>query len=107
MAAQPLPLFDDVPRKLTIDDKFSEWCAMNPHVVRLCLQYAREAKAAGRTRYGIAAIFERVRWHVNVQIKSKDEFRVNNDFRAPMARLIVAMDPTLREMFAFRKRKAS
>lgn len=105
MAAASLPMFDDVPRKLTIDDRFGEWVAKNPHVVRLYLRFAREARSK-RAHYSVKAITERVRWEVNIHLTTEDEFRINDHFSAPMARLLINIDPSLRGLFALRKRTA-
>ena len=104
---EALLLFPEPERKsrLTIDDRFAEWCAINPSIVRLYLKFAREAKASGRQRYGVKAIQERVRWECDVNLKKNSPFKVNNDYAAPMSRLLVSLDPSLSGMFAFRKRK--
>jgi hypothetical protein len=99
-------LFDqpeDKPRKrrLTIEERFTEWARENPEVVEIYLKYAREARNSGRRRYGIAAITERVRWHMNIQTVG-DDFKINNNHRAPMARLLAKLDPSLAELFETR-----
>ena len=98
-------LFEDQPKKkLTIDDKFEIWIAENPTVVPLYLKFARQALDSGRTHYSVKAITERVRWETNITLRSEDDFKTNNNFSAPMARLLVRRDPRLTGFFAFRKR---
>jgi hypothetical protein len=57
----------------------------NPHIYDLVCRFARTAQEAGFRCYGIAAIFERVRWHVTVE--RREEWKMNNNYRAFYARL--------------------
>ena len=41
----------------TIDAKFAEFNRENPHVYALLVSLARQAKAAGKSRIGIKALF--------------------------------------------------
>lgn len=91
--------------KGTIDERFRAWLKENPHVLELYLKYSRELLAAGRKRYSVKAITERVRWHVNIQTTG-DQFKINDHFSAPMARILVQMEPKLESVFSFRKRTA-
>lgn len=101
-----LPLFDKK-KRLSIDERFRRWTAENPNVVALYLKFARQAKASGREQWSTKALTERVRWEVNIGIdRCGDEFRVNNNYSAPMARMLVELDPSLEGMFTFRKRSS-
>lgn len=106
MSAQPT-LFDVPPptKRLTLQDRFDDWIKDNPHILRLFLQYANEAREAGAQHYGIKAIAERVRWHVRIQSRN-DEFKINNNWSSRLARLLVERDPRLKDFFEFRKLKA-
>ena len=91
------------PRRQTIEERFAEWARENPHIIEMYLKYSREVSNSGRRRYGIKAITERVRWHVNVQTNG-DEFKINNNHSAPMARLLVKLDPSLEGLFETREK---
>lgn len=92
-------------KRLTIQERFDDWIVHNPAILELYLKFARDADASGRRRYGIGAITERVRWHVEVETRG-DQFKINNDFRAPLARLLVARDAHLKNLFEMRKRRS-
>jgi hypothetical protein len=100
-------LFENNPkkRKLSIDERFDIWTKENTVIVGLYLKFARAAKASGREYYGIAAITERIRWEVNIDSKDPNsDFKISNDYRAPMARLLVKLDPQLAGFFSMKKR---
>lgn len=82
--------------------KFLHFHALNPHILDLFLRYARQAKASGRKRYGIACVTERVRWHVSVETQG-DDFKINNNLKSCYARLMMSMDPNLIDLFQVRR----
>jgi hypothetical protein len=73
----------------------------NPAVFAKLVEYAREAKEAGKRRIGIAACFERLRWFSEVETKG-DAFKLNNNARAFYSRLLMAEVPELRGFFVTR-----
>lgn len=87
------------------DAKFYEWLKANPHIIDVFLKFARRARNSGHKRFGMQAIVERVRWETNVELQAVDEFKINNDFAAPMARYLVKLDPALDGLFEFRVRR--
>ena len=89
-------------RPLTLQEKFDAWVAVNPHIVKLFLQYAQEARDLGFKSYGVKCIAERVRWHVRATTRG-DDFKFNNNWSSRMARLIVKHDPSFEGLFEFRK----
>lgn len=93
------------PKPVTLQERFEAWVRHNPEIIELFLRYARDARAAGRIRYGIGSIAERVRWHVNVESRG-DDFKINNSYRSRLARLLVTRDTTLAGMFEFRTLKS-
>lgn len=97
--------FDDLfrpSRAEQIFDRFVEFHRQNPEVWRLFERFALQAAAAGRSRYGAAAIVERVRWHIEVETKG-DAVKINNDFRAYYARMFMVAHPGL-DLFEIRRR---
>lgn len=90
----------------TIQERFELFDRENPNIYLLFVRFSRQAKASGRKRYSINAIFERVRWHVNIETASADDFKLNNDFRSRYARLIMEREPELIDFFEIRELKA-
>lgn len=57
----------------------------NPHVWELFVRFTNHAIEAGYTNYSAYAVFERIRWHTEVETKG-DPFKVNNNHRPYYAR---------------------
>jgi hypothetical protein len=90
-----------------IQREFLKYHQANPHVYKFLVRFAREAlqelEARGKARcYGIAACVERARWHINFEVKGFPDFKLNNDYRARYARLIMKTEADLRGVFALR-----
>jgi len=67
---------------------YNEWLvyhANNPHIYRLVCRFADEAMRAGHSRFGIGAIWERVRWEV-AMTTNDENFKMPNNHRAYYAR---------------------
>jgi hypothetical protein len=47
--------------------KFQQFHADNPHIYELVKKYTFEVIATGRQRFSMLSIFERIRWHTNVE----------------------------------------
>lgn len=88
---------------MTIQHKFEEFHKDNPNVFRLFRRYSRMAKDAGSTQYSAKAIFERVRWHVNIATRSKDAFKLNNNYTSRYARMLADTDSSFTDFFVNRK----
>jgi hypothetical protein len=84
---------------------FARFHADNPEVYQLVVRFAKEAISRGRTRIGMALIFERIRWHVQVETFG-DEFKLNNNFRAYYARLFSRDYPQHAKLFSMRGAEA-
>jgi hypothetical protein len=61
--------------------------------------------AAGRSRMGIGMLWEVLRYQVMISTTG-DEFRLNNDFRSRYARLIMASERDLADVFEVRQLRA-
>ena len=68
-----------------IEEKFEVYDKENPVVYELFVKFAKEAKSSGRKTFSANAIFERIRWFVDVET-SGDSFKVNNNYRPYYAR---------------------
>lgn len=91
--------FDD-PRSL--EARFRVFHAANPHVYVQLRSLALAARRRGVRRIGIGQLFEVLRWNTMLRTRG-NEFKLNNDFRAPYARLLMASDPFLAGMFETRR----
>ena len=101
-----LTLFPHTPNSqpLTIQERFEAFHKSNPHVYNELCNLARQLKARGRERYGIKSLFEALRWHKAMQT-SDEEFKLNNNFTAFYARLLMAQEPELDGFFEVREQK--
>lgn len=94
---------DDTPR--TLAERFRKFDQDHPQVYATLLWLAREwRRRTGRTRVGIAALYERARWELAIQTGESPS--LNNDFRAPYARKIMAEHEDLRDLFETRRSQA-
>jgi hypothetical protein len=78
----------------------------NPQVYELLRRFALEARRSGRRRMGIAALFERVRWFTAIETHG-DDFKLNNNWRAFYARLLMQNEPELAGFFETRVQRAA
>ena len=96
----------DYRREMTISERFEAFHEANPHVARLLAAMALALRAQGRTRYGIKALVEALRYQDAVQTRG-DDFRTNSDFTAHYARLLMREHPELEGFFETREIRAS
>ena len=82
----------------SLQDQFERYHYENPHVYDLYKRFAIELLAAGRKRYGIAGITERIRWHTAVTT-TDSEFKISNNYRSRYARKLMQEIPELQCMF--------
>mgnify|MGYP000738737618 CR=1 FL=1 len=84
-----------------IEPAFWEFHAENPEVYDLFDQYAQMIVTAGRKRYGVKSIAERIRWHRNIEARGQT-FKINNNFPAYYARLWMKRNPQHGRVFELR-----
>ena len=82
--------------------KFKEFHRDNPDVYTELVKLAKQLKAKGRSKYGIKSLFEVVRWH-RALATTGDEFKLNNNYTAYYARLIMHREPSLKGFFSVRE----
>ncbi len=96
-------LFDPkITRKKSTFELATEFIENNPEVMGHYVRFCRALVSAGREHYGINALTERVRWHVNVDTHTEDEFKVNNNYAPHIARWLAKSYPEFAGMFRFR-----
>lgn len=98
--------FDAVDYPLTRAERFEVFHRENPAVYAVMVSLARQWVArTGRDRVGIAALFERARWEIAL-VTGDPDHKINNDYRAYYARLIMAQEPGLAGLFEVRRSAA-
>lgn len=94
--------------QLTLDfdkthrEKALAWIDENPQAMALFERFALEMAARGRS-FGIGFIAERVRWEAAVAWSG--DFKVNNNFRAYIARELIRRHPHLSDLIECRHTK--
>ena len=81
-----------------IEDKFKTYDEENPRIYELFVKFAKEAKLSGRVKFSSYAIFERIRWFVDVETVG-DTFKVNNNYRPYYARKMMQEFPDFESFF--------
>lgn len=87
-------------KHLSIADRFALFHAANPHVAD-ALEVLAEQWLATHSHVGMKALFERLRWESGIQA-SGDPYRLNNNYTAHFARLLIERRPEWSEAFALR-----
>ena len=73
----------------------------NPEVYEIVKKYTFQAIDSGRQRFGIAMIYERVRWYIAIETRG-DTFKLNNNFKAFYARKFIHEYPQHKDFFELR-----
>ena len=70
----------------------AEWMAAHPQAMTVFRDLARRC-VERRRRIGISALVERVRWEFSIERHDGEEFKVNNNYAAYIARELIATVP--------------
>lgn len=90
----------------TIHDDFEDYLTANPHVFKLFVELALEAKKAGYHRYSAWPIVNVIRWRTGVQARDPNsEYKINNNYIALLARRAEREVPALKDFFVTREMK--
>lgn len=87
----------------SIQARFRRFHEKNPHVYSGLVRLARQAKRQGVTTYGLAALYEVLRWNRFLETKGEEKLKLSNDFRSRYARLIMDQEPDLKDFFGVRE----
>jgi hypothetical protein len=71
----------------------------NPHVYELVERFTYEAINRGFENYSINSIFERIRWHTDIETEEEEQFKLSNNHRAYYARLFMHYHPEHKGFF--------
>ena len=77
----------------SIESRFRQFHSDNPHVLREMERLARQWFESGKSSVGVQLLFEVLRWDRSTKTKTSDEFKINNDFAAHYARMMIARHP--------------
>jgi hypothetical protein len=99
------PWFDDLypppPRSGRAISLYNEWRVYhekNPRIYQLICKFAAEAIGRGKEEWGIAGIWELIRWQVDIETGDPD-FKMPNNHCAYYARLWLLRHPNHPEFF--------
>ena len=90
-------------KSVSIRHKWWQFHKDNPHVYDLVERFTFDVIKRGYDNYSINSVFERIRWHTDVETKSDQPFKLSNNHRAYYARLFMAYNPSHSGFFRVRK----
>lgn len=99
------PTHSDLGTTLTIDQQFRRFHRLNPHIYANLRQMALDAQVKGQT-FGIKALFEILRWQYG-QATQGEPFKLNNNYTALYARMLMHREPALAGYFETRSRRTA
>ena len=86
--------------------RFEDFHTGNPRVYEVLVALARQWVAStGRRKLGIKTLYERARWEIALSTGDPD-FKLNNNYTAFYARLIMDSEADLRGLFDLRASEA-
>ena len=101
-AGDTMTLLDLLEETETTHSRFLKFHADNPQVYEALHRLAVDLVDAGQRRFSIAMIYEVLRWQ-HAMRTTDTQFKLNNDFRAGYARLLMANDSKLVGVFETRR----
>jgi hypothetical protein len=87
-----------------IELEFKEFHATHPEVYIGLVRLARTWQDNGSAKLGIATLFEVLRWNSHLNPDKTGGYKLNNNYRALYARLIMEQEPDLDGLFEIRER---
>lgn len=85
-----------------IQEAFEKFDAENPQVYERLKRLSMQLVIKGHKHYGISGLFEVLRWQHAMETTG-NEFKLNNNFRAHYARLLMKNEPILAAFFRTRE----
>ena len=96
----------DIFRADRIETEFREFHAQHPEVYTQLVKLARTWQNNGSQKLGIATLFEVLRWNSHLNPDKTGGYKLNNNYRALYARLIMDQEQDLKGLFELRERTA-
>jgi len=97
LASRRLPELDSMPKST-----FILWLAEHEELYYQFRGFAMAAHEAGVHKASVYMIRERVRWHVAVEKRAGDEFKISNNVTPYLARTLMIDCPELEGMFSIK-----
>jgi len=91
-----------VPVKDRLEIAFDKFHRQNPGVAARLTRMALDLRRAGRQTYGMAGLFEVLRWQTAIETVGS-QWKLNNNYRSFYSRLIEGMVPELEGFFTRRQ----
>lgn len=82
--------------------KFTQYHYDNPKIYELFKRFAREVARSGMKRYSADAVVHRIRWYVDIETRSRDDFKITNNHVAFYARMWRHEYPRHKNLFQYR-----
>lgn len=101
------PIVDQPAGDLTIEERFQNFDAANPHIYQLIERMAVDLAARGHRRIGIKMIWETLRYRYAVQSTGDDTYHLNNIYTSRYARKLTLAHPELAQRIELRELKAA
>lgn len=103
----PLPDIHPVDAKdMTLEQQFELFHRLNPQVYERLHDIALQLRRRGRQKIGMKMLFEVLRWqHAMTTTDPASEFKLNNNYTAFYARLLMERDQRLAGMFETRAQR--
>jgi hypothetical protein len=89
------PLTREEGQGLTIEQRFQAFRQKNPHIERLLVAKACEARSLGFKRISVDFLYHQLRWDYAVRTKTPDDFKLNDHY----SRLLPTLAPELEGLF--------
>src|SRR5262245_28756509 len=83
--------------------RFKKFFKANLNVWNLYVRFTFELINAGFSHYSSNAVFQRIRWHVNIETRSFDGLKLNDHYHCYYSRLFHAVYPQYDGFFRNRK----
>ena len=83
---------DDCNSELSLKQKWWLYHKDNPHVYDLVEHFTFDIIDRGYENYSINSVFERIRWHTDIETEG-EQFKLSNNHRAYYARLFMFNHP--------------
>lgn len=87
-----------------LQERFEHFHKLNPAVLDAIVRIAKQLKGRGFRQAGMKLIFERLRWLYALQTSGED-YKLNNNYTAFYARLVMHQHPELDGFFKLRKQR--
>jgi hypothetical protein len=94
----------DIFREDRIEREFKDFHAEHPEVYLQLVRLARTWQSNGTAKLGIATLFEVLRWNSHLNPQHTGGYKLNNNYRALYARLIMEQEQDLANLFEIRER---